>query len=246
MRTAPTRAWATACLLVLAACERAPRPAEADAGAMQGTVAQARASDDARPAPATGTVRDPATHLAAAIHADDTLDTLRERFGAHNVRIAQVPAAENLVRGIVLFPDDPARRAYLYFADPDRLRTLELVRVFDDASTWRLDNGVRVGLTLGELVAMNGRPLDFTGFGWDYGGAIADWHEGKLAPPPGVVRQGFALQPDDDLPEGANLPQGEGTFRSDDPQYPGLLRDVRVGELFVGFPRAADGQSSNR
>ncbi len=42
-----------------------------------------------------------------------------------------------------------------------------------------LDNGVKIGTTLSELVKLNGKPFTFTGFDWDYGG-YAIFEKGKL------------------------------------------------------------------
>lgn len=40
--------------------------------------------------------------------------------------------------------------------------------------------GLTIGTTLTELRKMNGKPFEFTGFGWDYGGTVTDWKGGKL------------------------------------------------------------------
>ena len=48
---------------------------------------------------------------------DDSIDAVRKRFGAVNVEVGQVPGAEDLVPGAILYPQDPTRRLYLYFHD---------------------------------------------------------------------------------------------------------------------------------
>ncbi|HET8752808.1 MAG TPA: hypothetical protein VFM59_00490 [Salinimicrobium sp.] len=40
-------------------------------------------------------------------------------------------------------------------------------------------NGIKVGTSYDELVEINGGPISFYGFGWDYGGAV-DWEDGKM------------------------------------------------------------------
>ncbi|MET0226397.1 MAG: hypothetical protein ABW187_08160, partial [Dokdonella sp.] len=73
---------------------------------------------------------DPADLAAAAtyrlpgfIDKDITLDNLRRRFGAANVRRADLDGAEGeTIKGIVLFDGDPARRAELVFQDQERSR----------------------------------------------------------------------------------------------------------------------------
>ncbi|WP_130020251.1 hypothetical protein [Emticicia agri] len=45
---------------------------------------------------------------------------------------------------------------------------------------WYVTNGVKVGTKLTELEQINGKPFNFSGFGWDYGGSVVDWNGGKL------------------------------------------------------------------
>jgi hypothetical protein len=45
---------------------------------------------------------------------------------------------------------------------------------------WKTKAGILPGLTLDRLQAINGKPFNFSGFGWDYGGGVADWNGGTL------------------------------------------------------------------
>lgn len=160
---------------------------------------------------------------------------LKQRFGAGNVQVTDVPGGEGETsRGIVLFPGDPFRRAYLYFKDAQHLRGLSLVRVMDSGSRWRLDNGIGVGTSLSKLVAINARPIHFSGFDWDYGGGISDWNGGRLQPrddgrPGPIIRLDHG-----DAADGA-YPLGDATFSSDDPRYPRMGEIVFVGEIGMSF-----------
>jgi len=46
---------------------------------------------------------------------------------------------------------------------------------------FKTTDGVHYGTTIAELVAINGAKISFTGFGWDFGGLLNDFHGGKLA-----------------------------------------------------------------
>jgi hypothetical protein len=223
----------------MAACSRAPVPDATTTKPVAGasgpvTVSTLQATSRREPSPDTRV-------LPQAFRGDDSLASLQERFGALNVRVEDIPGAEGEVsHGIVLFPDDPTRRAYLHFQDEDHLRGLALVRIVDSQSTWALDGDVRMGTTLAELVARNGAPIEFSGFGWDYGGAIAGFRGGKLEPRNGAwPRRGFRLSPRNGLPENVALPQGDATFSSDDPKYADLATTIVIGELTLAYPRAA-------
>jgi len=172
--------------------------------------------------------------LPGFFHAKVTLDNLRRRFGANNVRVDKVNGAEGeQFDGIVLFGNDLQRRAEIFFADDANQRGIGSIRVIGDKSRWHFDNGLRVGVTLAELVAKNGAPISYTGLDWDYGGAITDWHGGRLeamtkGSPPKSIGLTHATN-------ASGFPTGEGTYRSDDKKYAKALSVLYVGMLSVGF-----------
>jgi hypothetical protein len=114
------------------------------------------------------------------------------------------------------------------YADDRRGRAAQAFNVFHDRrrpavrADPRNDNarrtavavrGVRIGTTLPELVRLVGKPLTFSGFGWDYGGGL-NWFE-----PSGSIGLGLSLTHDDAL---AKLPRadeiyGDREVRSDHP-----------------------------
>ena len=47
-------------------------------------------------------------------------------------------------------------------------------------SPWRSKKGIGLGSLLAEIEALNGKPFEMSGFGWDYGGNITDFKGGKL------------------------------------------------------------------
>ncbi|MFL6593683.1 MAG: hypothetical protein ACJ8GK_13375 [Luteimonas sp.] len=186
--------------------------------------------------PTLADLSNPATYrLPGALTAATTEDWLRQRFGDANVRIADVPGGEGeTTRGIVLFPDDSMRRAFLYFQDAERLRGLSLIRIVDQASRWRLEDGIGIGMPLSKLVALNGKPVDFSGFDWDYGGAIGDWNGGRLQPADTEMRRAMIRLRHGAAPAGT-YPMGDAMFSSDDPRYPRLGAIAFVGEIGMSF-----------
>jgi hypothetical protein len=45
---------------------------------------------------------------------------------------------------------------------------------------WSTANGVHIGMSLKELEQCNGKPFRLWGFGWDYGGSVANWQGGRF------------------------------------------------------------------
>ena len=220
----------------------APRAATNAVDPTPASASSAGVADDADATPAE--LSDPATYGLPGLLSSATTETwLRQRFGDANVRVADVPGGEGETsRGVILFPEDAARRAYLYFQDTESLRGLSLVRVFDAGSRWRLEEngiGIGIGMPLSKLVATNGRPLRFSGFDWDYGGAISDWNGGRLQPGDTDARRPVIRLGHGEAPDGA-YPMGDAVFASDDPRYPRLGDIAFVSEIGVSFPGEDD------
>ena len=236
-------AFAGVCACLVIACSR-PQPDSRTADAPAKAAPVAPAPPAPSPAARGRTAESFDYVLPGDFAPDTTVETLRRRFGEAQVKIGEVPGAEGeTFRGVILFPDDSTRRAYLYFQDEKALRGLSLVRVFEPDTRWRLDSGIAMGMTLEELVRRNGRPIEYTGLGWDYGGTVTDLHDGALAPARNdAVMRNWELGAKDVEGDAAAkaYPVGEGTFSSDDPRYPGQGRNVVVRELAVSFPGEDD------
>ena len=235
---------AFACLSLLVACSQ--QQSDSHEAAAPEKPAPTATVAPVEPSPTAGT---PAKQnmeyvLPGDFAPDTTVETLRKRFGDAQVKVGNVPGAEGeTFKGVILFPDDSTRRAYLYFQDEQALRGLSLVRVFEPDTRWHLDNGIAMGMTLDELAKRNGRPIEYTGLGWDYGGTVTDLHDGALTPPgnDAVMRSWKLGAKDAEGGAASNAhPIGEGTFSSDDPRYPEQGRNVVVRELSISFPGEDD------
>ncbi len=163
------------------------------------------------------------------------IEDLRVLFGTRNVRLEPLGGAEGEVaQGAVLFPEDVERRAEVFFQDEARHRGITMVRVQGRHTRWHLA-GVRLGMTLAELVRWNGAPVSYSGFDWDYGGMVTAAHGGRLAAilAGGTVGRGFIRL--DRTEQARGYPLGESSVRSDDRRYASLLGHIRVSELGFSF-----------
>ena len=163
---------------------------------------------------------------------------LDARFGKANVREESFPGAEGIgsYPALVVFPDDPRKRLELVLDADNPDAPIRELRVPSDDSLWHDASGLRTGMTLAELVELNGAPVSFYGLQWDYGGTVQDWHGGKLANGVGErlfhrVTLAARKQAAED-----GLPQGDATFRSDDAQWPRIGKDLVVAELGISWP----------
>ena len=62
---------------------------------------------------------------------------------------------------LVLFPDDPSRRAFVTFHKDETFEQLASILVTDPGSRWRGKHGVQIGMTIKKLQALNRKPFLF-------------------------------------------------------------------------------------
>lgn len=157
---------------------------------------------------------------------------LIETFGAENVVTGQIDGPEGSTYiGTTVFPNDPQRMMVFSWFDED-------ARV--DPSNIRLSpaqtgpGGVRIGMSLAEVAALNGKAFTFSGFGWDYGG-YAGFETGQLSGLAGDCYLGLRFAEPADVPAAIDLTPitGDVEVSSDE----GLLEivEVRVESISLGY-----------
>lgn len=82
------------------------------------------------------------------------------------------------VIGSVFFKDSPSY-FFIKWRDTVNFKNPDWLEIHGDNSVWTIDNGVKIGTTLAELVKLNGKQFTFSGFDWDYGG-YATFEKGNL------------------------------------------------------------------
>lgn len=227
-------AMGTALLLALSSCgmQRAAAPAEAASKSVapEATAVAANAAQSV----------DAALVLPGPFAEATTRADFEKLFGPSNARVTEERDAEgNVQRGLVLFPDDPARRAYARFYD-EEMTHLAAIEVNDAGSLWRGKRGVHVGMSLAELRRANGKPFYFYGFDSEHRAWARDQWSPALddaEPALGALDVGendhlyFGVDlglrgGGKDIPAAA-YPQ-EDSISSDDPRYPRLGEIVEV------------------
>lgn len=167
-----------------------------------------------------------------AFAADSSEARLVESFGKDNVVTGDVPGPEgSTVLATTVFPNDPARAMEFGWWDEEKL---ESTAYFTVPAGDTAPGGLRVGMTVKQVEALNGGPFDMYGFFWDYGGS-AGFDGGKLADLPGGcnVSVRFAVG---DYPADLDVAaiSGDQQISSSEP----LLETVHatIESITVGYP----------
>ena len=113
-----------------------------------------------------------------------------ENIAAYNIdEIKQKHPEAKIKEDVGMFEEGTEEYPYciLYPGTPDELHitwsNAERTQIndirFTEGGKWKSREGIKPGTTYDELNALNGKPISFYGFGWDYSGAVV-WNEGKL------------------------------------------------------------------
>lgn len=169
-----------------------------------------------------------------------TIADFEALYGKVNVKVGEVPNAwETPPRGIILFPDDPTRRAYVAFHDSEKLTDVASIVVRDPGSRWRGKHGVHIGMSFAELRKRNGKPFYFSGFDEAHRALAHDQWSPALSDDDATLGAFDVAEGEDmyfevnlgvrgaDVPANA-YPHDEASISSDDPGYPQLGEIVEV------------------
>lgn len=129
-------------------------------GCESGKKTRAETEEPSKEEPAAETLASDAFLILPGDYSEATgAAELEARFGAANVRkeTGEEPR-------IVLFPDDPARRAYFTFHDDAAFTHLAGIKVTEPISRWRGKHGVHVGMPVAKVRELNGKPFYYSGF----------------------------------------------------------------------------------
>lgn len=142
----------------------------------------------------------------------DSEQSLKQAFGDSSIsrETRYCPEGECQYMATILFKDQPNEAEFMW-DDTTNFSGLSTVAVYG-AGTWKTSYGLGLGTTMKELETLNGGPISFAGFGWDYGG-IVSWDNGRLDTLKGTVVLDMPL--DVTHPEADSLMGDHANLRSD-------------------------------
>lgn len=145
-----------------------------------GKTPQAEALKDGRQKAGGDFLLIPGERIGPLYAAHSMENDLVQTFGAHNVKRQEIYLGEGATApGFVIFADTRNQVEVYYDTSIVKDRPAFL-RISGEHTDWKSPEGITIGTTLEELVKINGKPVTFWGFGWDYGGAVSNWNAGKI------------------------------------------------------------------
>ncbi len=118
------------------------------------------------------------------------LQGLEKKYGAKNiVKIDSIESGEGSFETTKLY-GNTNKEVDIYWQDGHKFKQIQDVvikgRLDENAklkknSPWVSKLGLRLGMKMSEVIALNGKTFTITGIGWDLGGNVVSWEGGKLA-----------------------------------------------------------------
>lgn len=168
------------------------------------------------------------------IRETDDFAALQQHFGAANIKDERVcgPECADSIDVTFIFRNTP-RQITINWKDSAYHKKIGFIEAWDSASPYHTADGIRVGSTLKDLLTLNGKKITFSGFGWDYGGFIQEYANGKLE----NSRIGFRLDPGewDAKWSDADSLMGDITLDTEVPAVKRSLDRIKVYYLSLSF-----------
>ena len=135
------------------------------------------------------------TSTSKVMYIEDVLECvdlqgLEKKYGAKNiVKIDSIESGEGTFETTKLFGNTD-KEVDIYWQDGHKFKQIQDAvvrgRLDENAklkknSPWVSKLGLRIGMKMSEVIALNGKTFTITGIGWDLGGNVVSWEGGKLA-----------------------------------------------------------------
>ena len=169
------------------------------------------------------------------ITANMTHDDILKLFGKDRVTIDTVLEAEGTVETLATFVDKgKATEIIVKWADSFRLKRIDRIQVGFEGAPYTLD-GLKIGSTIADLERVNGKPMKFSGFGWDYGGYVTDFGKGKFDGAKVLFNMDLSGEASEKYGEKVNFLMGEGQHSSADKNLAAFKNDIRIQTIELNF-----------
>ncbi|MCX6318684.1 MAG: hypothetical protein NTW29_15490 [Bacteroidetes bacterium] len=170
-------------------------------------------------------------HSFGLVPLDATYETLLRTYGKERVtdeNMYRAPDSDEMVMKTII---NKGKRdeIVIQWDDSSFHQKILAVEAGQENHPFKTSDGVHYGTTLAELVTINGASISFSGFGWDFGGLLTDFHGGKLAYKEGLPHISYDL--------GINLTQqydeimGDQIIDTDMPKAKKYLEHIVVKQI---------------
>ena len=171
--------------------------------------------------------------ICSGVFARDTNHLkLAVKYDSRNIAYTDVAGPDHTrLKATVLFPLDPKRRLEVLWSDNATRSNVQVISI-NGQSNWIAPKGLKLGLSLGALQKLNGRPFRLSAFGPEGDASVLDWQSGALAVLPGGCKVGVRVLAERGTVAPARVPARTGELLSSDSA---LTVKANIAEILVGY-----------
>lgn len=164
------------------------------------------------------------------VSASTNFGDLQRIYGSAHIKDDSIcgPECADTIAVTKVYPDS-THEFIVYWNDSFYHKKIEMVRCYMAGAPYHSASGIKLGTTLTELLKINGKPISFSGFGWDYGGGVGTFGGGTLE----SSNLRFTLDVGEGVSEDSLF--GDRELNSEMPVVKKFADKIRVSELFMPF-----------
>lgn len=166
-----------------------------------------------------------------AITVNTDINDLKSIAGASNVKDERIcgPECADSIDVTYLFKDTE-KEIIVYWKKNAYHKLISFMESNQKNAPYHTVSGLKNGSTMEELLAQNGKKINFSGFGWDYGGSISSYNGGNLD----KSNITFRMELDD---ENNTELLGDRSFDTDKPAVKKALSKIKVWQTLLSFEK---------
>ena len=101
-------------------------------------------------------------------------------YGKENVTRGEIGLGEGeTTMATIVFPLSE-NELLIRWVEGQAYKKIESINIMNAGANWKTSQGITIGTTLEQLLSINKKSFNFTGFEWDYAGGVMDWNGGSI------------------------------------------------------------------
>lgn len=119
------------------------------------------------------------------INSNNNFEDIKKVYGQAAVKDERICGPE-CIDSIDVTILNPASKneAIIYWQDSAYHKKIGFITSYSDSAEWHTADGIKIGSPINSILKLNGKPIKFSGFGWDYGGTITSYNNGRFEKSP--------------------------------------------------------------
>ncbi|WP_155975786.1 hypothetical protein [Daejeonella oryzae] len=168
----------------------------------------------------------------AQVKFSDNLNGLIDKFGKDNITIDSLMLEGTYEETFSTIHKSKIDEIKVFWKEKQPpFETMKAIEISNPKSPFRFSNSIGIGSSIQEIEKLNEGVFQFYGFGWDYGGTLISFNNGKLEKDFPCFKAVFQMQQQKNTPSSDPSVMGDHPVQSDHPNlknYRVVIKKIRI------------------